>query len=92
LRDDSDAAKSRFEAGYRVGEVARRIYDPEGRGVAIDPRVEGYAQALDRTRALLETRQPIFEAGFAASGCAATLILSGGTTTMMAGGEESKAA
>jgi len=68
LRDDSDAAKSRFEAGYRVGEVARRIYDPTGRGVAIDPRVEGYAQALDRTRALLETRQPIFEAGFAASG------------------------
>ena len=40
LRDDSDAAKSRFEAGYRVGEVARRIYDPTGRGVAIDPRVE----------------------------------------------------
>ena len=68
LRDDSDAAKSRFEAGYRVGEVARRIYDPKGRGVEIDPRVEGYAQALDRTRALLETRQPIFEAGFAASG------------------------
>ena len=61
-------AKSRYEVGYRVGEAARRLYDPKGRGAVIDPDAEGYAQALERTRTLLETRQPIFEAGFAASG------------------------
>jgi hypothetical protein len=68
LREDSDAAKSRYETGYRVGETARRLYDPKGRGAVIDLDAEGYAQALERTGALLETSQPIFEAGFAASG------------------------
>jgi Domain of unknown function(DUF2779) len=68
LRQDSDAAKSRYETAYRVGETARRLYDPKGRGAVIDLDAEGYAQALERTGALLETSQPIFEAGFAASG------------------------
>jgi hypothetical protein len=71
LRADSDSAKSRFEVGYRVGAVARQLYDPKGRGTIIDVNVEGYTRALERTSALLETRQPIFEAGFAAAGAIA---------------------
>jgi hypothetical protein len=68
LREDSDAAKSRYETGYLVGETARWLYDPNGRGAVIDRDADGYSQALERTGALLETSQPIFEAGFAASG------------------------
>jgi hypothetical protein len=68
LRLRSTAAKSRFEAGYGVGEVARRLYDPKSTGVLIDAQAEGCAQALDRSTALLASSQPIFEAGFAAGG------------------------
>jgi len=66
LRTDSQAAQARFNAGYEVGEVAQRLYDPDGRGVLIDAQNEGYAQALARTRQLLGTSQPVFEAGFSA--------------------------
>jgi hypothetical protein len=68
LREDSDSAKSSYRAGYLVGETARRVYDPQGRGAVIDLNAEGCTQALARTSALLETPQPIFEAGFAACG------------------------
>ena len=30
LREDSSAAQAAFQVGYQVGEIARRIYDPEG--------------------------------------------------------------
>jgi hypothetical protein len=68
LRADSTAAQARFNAGYEVGEVAQRLYDPSGVGVLIDAQVEGFSQALSRSAALLGTYQPIFEAGFAAGG------------------------
>jgi hypothetical protein len=68
LREDSESAKSSYRTGYLVGETARRLYDPEGRGAVIDLETGGTAQALERTSVLLETSQPIFEAGFAAGG------------------------
>lgn len=71
LRTDSQAAQARFNAGYEVGEVAQRLYDPAGSGVLIDAQKEGYAEALARTRQLLGTNQPVFEAGFSADGTVA---------------------
>lgn len=68
LRIDSEAAQARFNAGYEVGDVAQRLYDPAGCGVLIDAQYEGYAEALARTRQLLNTDQPVFEAGFSAGG------------------------
>lgn len=68
LRADSTAAQARFNAGYEVGEVARRLYDPKGSGVLVDAQVEGYSQALNRSAVLITTSQPIFEAGFSAGG------------------------
>ena len=67
LRADSESSKSRYETGYRVGETARRIYDPSGRGSVVDLQADGYTQALART-ARSWRRRPIFEAGFAARG------------------------
>lgn len=64
LRERDPAAEARFQAGHKVGEIARRLYDPHGRGTLIDVDREGIAQALDRTRELLGGSQPIFEAGF----------------------------
>ena len=71
LRLDSEAAQARFNAGYEVGDVAQRLYDPAGSGVLIDAKRDGYAEALARTRQLLGTNQPVFEAGFSAAGTVA---------------------
>ena len=71
LKMDSASAQARFNVGHEVGDLARQQYDPERRGVLIDAQVEGFASALQRTGSLLESNQPIFEAGFAAAGAIA---------------------
>lgn len=71
LRSDSSSTEARFRAGHEVGEIAQQIYDPDQRGALIDINVEGFKQALERTRQLMNTPQPIFEAGFSAGGAIA---------------------
>lgn len=71
LRADSSATEASFTVGHQVGEVARRLYDPKDKGELIDVTSEGFANALQRSRTLLETAQPIFEAGFSAAGALA---------------------
>ena len=69
LREDSSGTQASFQVGYQVGEVARRIYDPEGLGALIDIEKEGFNAAFDRSAELLATtRAPVFEAGFKAAG------------------------
>ena len=69
LREDSASSQAGFAAGYEVGEVARRIYDPKGEGAILDVKAEGVDGAIARTTNLLATtRTPIFEAGFEAGG------------------------
>jgi hypothetical protein len=60
-----------FAAGRSVGAVARRLYDPSGGGELIDVTRMGYEGALQRSLELLESAQPIFEAGFAGEGAVA---------------------
>lgn len=67
-RSTSDASEQLIAAGNRVGEIAREIYDPEGRGVLLDARSQGYEVAFDQTAELLSEDRPIFEAGFSAAG------------------------
>ncbi len=67
LREDSASTQASFNVGNRVGDVARQLYDPQGNGVLIDVNSEGFPAALARTTALLNTAQPIFEAGFFAN-------------------------
>lgn len=71
LREDSDATKTKFNTGNMVGEIAQRLYDPDGRGETINAQVEGYESAYERTQALLEGNAPIFEAGFQIGGALA---------------------
>lgn len=71
LREDSAATHISFQAGLEVGEVARRVYDPQGQGALIDPQVEGWNAAFARTQSLLHTQQPIFEAAFRTEGALA---------------------
>lgn len=71
LREDSDATEASFQVGFQVGDIAQRIYDPEGRGVLIDVQSEGFNRAFERSAELLHSTQPIFEAGFSAGGALA---------------------
>lgn len=71
LRADSTATQNSFAIGYQVGDIAQRIYDPENRGVVIDAQVEGFEAAFARSQDVLQTRQPVFEAGFRAEGAMA---------------------
>jgi hypothetical protein len=71
LREDSAATERSFQVGHAVGDIARRIYDPEGHGALIDVQNEGFARAFERSAELLSSTQPIFEAGFSAGGALA---------------------
>ena len=69
LREDSSSTKASFQVGYQVGDVARKIYDPEGLGALIDIEKEGFNASFARSAELLSTSQaPVFEAGFKAAG------------------------
>jgi CRISPR/Cas system-associated exonuclease Cas4 (RecB family) len=67
----SDQAQASFLVGHEVGEIARKLYDPKGKGVVFDPKVEGYDEVVIRTDELIETPRPLFEAGFNAGGARA---------------------
>lgn len=71
LREDSSATQASFQVGYQVGDIARRIYDPDGLGAMIDVATEGFDAAFKRSAELLNSTQPIFEAGFSAGGAMA---------------------
>lgn len=68
LREDSAETEASFRIGFQVGEVAQRIYDPEGRGVVIDVQNEGFERALARSSELLSASHPVFELGLSAGG------------------------
>ena len=69
LRDDS-ASQAAFAAGNKVGEIARQLHDPEGRGNLISVEELGYEDAFARTTELMASEEPapIFEAAFCAKG------------------------
>ena len=71
LRDDS-ASEMVFQIGNQVGEIARRIYDPEGCGVTIDIDALGHSEALAKSAVLLANGlTPVFEAGVSVPGALA---------------------
>ncbi len=72
LREDSVATQKSFQVGFAVGDIAQRIYDPEGVGALIDVEREGFDGALQRSAELLRSAgQPVFEAGLSAGGAMA---------------------
>jgi hypothetical protein len=71
LRQDSAATQASFDVGHQVGDIARRLFDPQGKGQLIDPQSEGFTAAFVRSTELLTSLNPIFEAGFSAGGALA---------------------
>lgn len=64
----SDVSEAKYQIGYQVGKIAQSVYDPNSLGAVIDIKSEGFQQALERTKKLLNSSAPIFEAGFSANG------------------------
>lgn len=71
LKEESANLQARFDQGLQVGELARSLYDPDGRGTTLNPHSEGWDSAFARTKALLGLSAPIFEATFSANGALA---------------------
>lgn len=61
-------AQASFAVGHEIGELARKLYDPKGRGVVFDPMSQGFDEVIEMTTDLLESSHPIFEAGFDGGG------------------------
>jgi hypothetical protein len=71
LRDDS-GSEAVLRIGHEVGDVARKVYDPEGTGTVIDVGEIGYAEAFRRSEQSLKKGEgPVFEAGFTIDGALA---------------------
>lgn len=64
LREDSAATRASFDVGHTVGELARQLYDPDGKGSTIEVSRDAFEASFTRTAELLGERRPIFEAGF----------------------------
>jgi Domain of unknown function(DUF2779) len=71
LREDSTETEARFEIGHQVGDIARQLFDPAGKGVLIDFKRDGLQAAFAQSQQLLTSSYPIFEAGFTADGAMA---------------------
>ena len=72
LKEISAETEARFQVGYQVGDIARRIYDPKGKGALIDIQTEGFDAAYARTAELVaNSREPVFEAAFRVKGAMA---------------------
>lgn len=68
LRADSGSAQARIEVGYTVGDIAQRLYDPDGKGIELNAQRDGYGETFSRSMELLQGRRPLFEAGFSSGG------------------------
>lgn len=63
LREDSSATEASFTVGHQVGDIARQVYDPKGKGALIDFKVGGFEAAFARTqhvqgRSLISSERP----------------------------------
>ena len=68
LAEDSQSSQKNFAVGNEVGEISQAIYDPLGEGTLINPFVDGFPHAFQKTQELLKGDQPIFEAAFSMEG------------------------
>ena len=72
LCEDSAGTEASFAVGNQVGDIARQIYDPEGKGSFLDLNNISFSELLEQSETLCKTsRQTIFEAGFVAGGALA---------------------
>lgn len=71
LKDDS-GSEAAFRRGHEVGELAQRVFDPDGKGTLIDVNELGWIKVYDETARLLKLGDgPIFEAALKIEGAMA---------------------
>jgi len=68
LIEISAQQQARFDAGHRVGELARQLADPKGQGILFDAQRDGFEAVLRASTQAMSERRPLFEAGFTAHG------------------------
>ncbi len=68
LKAEAPQTQAAFALGHTVGAVSRKLYDPDGKGATLDIGTEGLEGAVARTKTLVQSSNPIFEAGFSANG------------------------
>jgi hypothetical protein len=72
LCENTAGTEASFAVGNQVGDIARQLYDPEGKGSFLDLDNISFAELLKQSETLCKTsKHPIFEAGFAAGGALA---------------------
>ncbi|MBW8067499.1 MAG: DUF2779 domain-containing protein [Ferrovum sp.] len=71
LKEESEATQASFSIGYQVGDIARKLYDPEGSGNLVDIDTLGFPGVFAATGEFLKEHHPIFEASFQAKGALA---------------------
>lgn len=71
LRENSPETEARFAIGHQVGDIARELFDPAGKGVLVEFKRDGLDAAFARSQQLMTSSQPVFEAGFTADGALA---------------------
>ena len=64
LKADSESTQASYATGTMVGEVARRLYDPEGQGTLIDLDELGFPGVYNATAQALADGGPVFEGSF----------------------------
>ncbi len=72
LRIDAQKETSRIETGLELKAIARKLYDPKNEGQMVTLGSDGYKPFLARSRSLLTSSTPIFEAGFETDGAQVT--------------------
>lgn len=77
LETPSASTQATFNIGHQVGEVARRLYDPKGKGVEFQLTHKNISEVIEQTKTQMTSNQAIFEAGFSANGarCFADVLL-----------------
>ena len=71
LKDDS-GSEAAFSRGHEVGELAQKVFDPDGTGTLIDVNEIGWGKVYDETARLLKLGNgPIFEAALKIDGAMA---------------------
>jgi hypothetical protein len=63
-REDSAATQASFASGHEVGELARRVFDPEGTGRLIDLQAQGVKATLAHTTELLQALQALVQQAY----------------------------
>ncbi len=64
LRQEDARTLASYRAGNAVGELARRLFDPRGRGCLVDVERLGFPAVFEATQQALAQRRPVFEAAF----------------------------